>query len=246
MAIGGDRNRSSPDGSPAPGAGDDETLPCGARLAALWEDRSAVAGHTGCPHCRAALDDLAVLDRAVAGALTARPGPAHGAGGPGGDGAGPAARAPGDDLADAVTARVMDVVRTELRPGRTLPLGGADSGDDWITEAAAARVLRAAADAVPGVAAGSCRIGPLRLPASGLLPLPGTRLPRGPLRVRLEVAMSARWTVPGVAALVRERVAAAVDRELGLEVSAIDVSVIDLLDEPGPGDGPAGARRGAP
>ncbi|MEK8171703.1 hypothetical protein NKH77_26930 [Streptomyces sp. M19] len=34
-------------------------------------------------------------------------------------------------------SRVMKVVRTELRPGRALPLGE-PSDDDWITEAAAA------------------------------------------------------------------------------------------------------------
>lgn len=262
MALGGHRDRPSPDGPrdrhhgsrhpgagrpdgpdrhapSAPGTEDDETLPCGASLAALWEDRTPPAGHARCPHCRAALDDLTALDDAVVQALASR----HP--GAGGTAAGSAGRQAADRLTDDFTARVMDVVRTELRPGRTLPLGG-HADDDWITEAAAARSLRAAADSVPGVVAGSCRIVPLRPPASGRLPLPGARLPRGPLRVRIKVAVSPRWTLPGAAALVRERVAAAAGEDLGLHVCAIDVSVIDLLDDPGPDDGPAGTERSAP
>lgn len=198
---------------------DDEALPCGARLGALWEEGVPEAGHRECAHCRAALDDLAALDRAVRQAVAN----------------GPPAR---EDFA----SRVMKAVRTELRPGRTLPLGE-PADDDWITEAAAARVLRSAADSIPGIVAGSCRILPLRPTTRARLPvpLPGARLPREPLRIRMKVAISPWWTVPKAAAAVRARVAKAAREQLGLDVPEIDVAVTDLLDEP---DTPDGRRAG--
>ncbi|MFD5841030.1 hypothetical protein [Streptomyces chartreusis] len=49
--------------------------------------------------------------------------------------------------AEPLTRRVMDVVRTELRPGCPLCLG--DPAEDlWIMEAVAARAVRAAAETV--------------------------------------------------------------------------------------------------
>ncbi|MEW2519575.1 hypothetical protein [Actinacidiphila alni] len=192
---------------------DDELLPCGASLADLWEDGAPAPGHEDCPYCRDSLAELGRLDQAVHQALAVRDLPAP-------------------DLA----ARVMDLVRTELRPGRLVPLGAADA-DDWITETAATRLFRQAADTLPGVAAGSCRITAAREPARYLLP--GTPLPRVPLRVRLEVAVDLSRTVPEVAAAVRERVLDAAHAVIGLDIAEVDVSVVDLLDE-GTDDGPGG------
>lgn len=205
---------------PEPTALDDELLPCGASLADLWDSGAPAPGHEDCPHCRAALGELTQLDQVVHQALAVRDLPAP-------------------DLA----ARVMDLVRTELRPGRLVPLGD-PAADDWITETAAARLFRQAADALPGVAAGSCRITAAAEPARYVLP--GAPLPRGPLRVRLEVAVDLSRTVPEVGAAVRERVMTAARAHLGVDVAAVDVAVIDLLDEDprdgdppdkGPGDG---------
>ncbi|MEU3460365.1 hypothetical protein ABZ721_10455 [Streptomyces sp. NPDC006733] len=190
-------------------APDDELLPCGASLATLWEDGEPRPGHDDCPPCGAALGELTALDDVVHAALTV-PGSA----------------------AENLAGRVMDLVRTEVRPGRTLPLGEV-ADDDWITETAAARVLREAAESVRGVAAGSCRIHPLSAtPGSARsFALPGTRLPREPLRVALEVAAPLSWTIPAVAAAVRERVLTAARERVGLDVAQIDVTVIDLLDD---------------
>ncbi|AXK31740.1 Asp23/Gls24 family envelope stress response protein [Streptomyces armeniacus] len=231
------------DGPPGNGAPrDDDLLPCGRTLRDVWEawDDGHLADdpHTAhCPHCTAALDGLRVLDGYV---RSARSEDAERAGDTGPDGTAAAG-------AEAVATRVMEIVRLELRPGRTLPLGAADE-DAWIVEAAAAKAFRTAAETLPGVRAGSCRITPLD-PDGGddggadtggwraPLPLPGGTAPRGPVRVRLDVASDLSRPVPELAEAVRERVAEAAEETLGMDVRSIDVRVIDVLTESGQHDG---------
>lgn len=185
---------------------DDELLPCGASLALLWEEGEPPSGHEDCLHCVEARARLAALDRTVHAALAVRE------------------EVPAPDLA----ARVMDLVRTELRPGRLVPLG---EPEGWITETAAARLFRRAAEAETGVRAGSCRIAPLS--AAPGRPVPrGARLPREPLRVRLEIAADPSRPLPELAAAVRSSVLRAAAEHIGLDLAEVDIAVIDLLDDP--------------
>ncbi|MGH4033593.1 Asp23/Gls24 family envelope stress response protein [Actinomycetota bacterium Odt1-20B] len=197
-----------PAGPPDDEAGD-EQLPCGRSLADVWAavddgpatDQAQAAPHPeDCPHCAAAVESLAVLDDVVRRSRGAES--AHAAPDP-----------------EAVAHRVMDLVRLELRPGRTLPLGGPDE-DLWVAEAAAARTFRAAAQALPGVHAGSCRI----------TPLSDTGSPQDSVRVRLEVAASWSWPVPELAHAVRRCVQEAADNVVGMDVAQVDVFVVDILD----------------
>lgn len=194
--------------------GDHETLPCGASLIDLWESGVPHPGHSHChcQHCRTALDELAALQQVVQESVDQE-----------------LAIEPRAEAA-AIADRVMEVVRTELRPGRLLPLGEV-SEDNWVTEAAAARVLRAAAERLPGVAAGSCRIRSASATDSARLPRPGARLPRGPLQVRMELAVSPTWSVPDVVTALRRLVSASARDDLGLDLAGIDVVVVDLLDQ---------------
>ncbi|MFF3721633.1 Asp23/Gls24 family envelope stress response protein [Streptomyces erythrochromogenes] len=188
-----------------------ELLACGRDLAAVWEQTERT-GHTGqaqadphtlrCPHCREAVADL---ERLRTAAVAPTPAVAGG---------------PADTT--ALARRVMDVVRLELRPGRTLPLGGADE-DIWVYESVAARTLRAAAEEVPGVRAGSCRIAP-----------PGGRGEhvRGPVTVHLEVTAEYGHDLRATSEAVRRAAVRAADERLGLTVSALDVTVTDLHDPP--------------
>lgn len=182
----------------------DERLPCGRLLSqvwAAWEDQ-ADDPHIGeCPHCRAAVGDLDRLESAVR-ELRGEP---------------LADTGTDDDMA-ALTRRVMDVVRLELRPGRPLPLGEPDE-DLWVMEAVAARSLRAAAESVPGVRAGSCR----------LRPLPEAEDPDR-VEVRLEIHAPLDAALPDLAEDVRTRVWDAADRDLGMPVAAVDIRVTDLVD----------------
>lgn len=178
---------------------DDELLPCGRLLSRTWEDweRGADDPHLRtCPHCRQAVRGLDDLESVVRGL-----------------------QAETDTTASAydtepLTRRIMDVVRLELRPGRPLPLGE-PAEDLWIMEAVVARAVRAAAESVPGVRAGSCR---LRDGDGG-----------DGVEVRLEIHAPADAPLPELAARVRERVWEAADRELGMDITAVDIRVTDLV-----------------
>lgn len=185
----------------------DERLACGRLLSdvwARWDDRADDPHAATCPHCTAALNDLRALDAAVHAQPTG----------------------PEPDVSN-LAARVMEVVRMELRPGRTLPLGDLDE-DLWIVEAAVARELRAAAEDVPGVRAGSCRVSP---PTGA--PRPGSPQSgaRGPVTVSLDIAVPPVPDLQGVAAEVRSRVTRAADTALGLALAQVDVTVVDILDQ---------------
>ncbi len=143
--------------------GDDERLPCGLLLSDVWDAADEGGGDvhlSQCPHCSAARAELGLLGEAVRDVLAAE----------------------ADDAAEGawdvggLTERVMDVVRTELRPGRPLPLGGRH--DLWMTETAVARTVRAAVDGLHGVYAGSCRIGPLPEWTGPAVPGPGSAAAR--------------------------------------------------------------------
>ncbi|MGW6020334.1 Asp23/Gls24 family envelope stress response protein [Streptomyces sp. NPDC055099] len=209
MAMNGE---SVPDDEREAGFGvlpEDELLPCGRELSHVWEQWEAGVPDPhadGCPHCTQALDALRQLEGIVTEARET---------------------APREQDTSALTGRVMEVVRLELRPGRTLPLGDEDE-DAWIVEAAAARTVRAAAESLPGVRAGSCRIGPLDEAAA---PAPTGRLARGPVRIRVEVQVPLPWNLPEVADRVRGRVLEAVDEELGMRIAVVDVTISDLIDD---------------
>lgn len=179
----------------------DELLPCGRLLSRTWdawERRSEEAHLSSCPHCREAVSGLDELESAARRLHRE------------------SAESSAHD-AESLTRRVMDVVRLELRPGRPLPLGE-PAEDLWIMEAVAARAVRAAAETVPGVRAGSCRL--LSAGADGAV------------GVRLDIHAQAGEPLPDLAARVRERVWEAADRELGMVVAVVDIRVTDVV--PGP------------
>ncbi|MEC4575766.1 Asp23/Gls24 family envelope stress response protein [Streptomyces virginiae] len=177
-----------------------ELLACGRDLATVWEraGQSEADPHTAtCAYCRQA---VAEMEHLRAAAL-------------------PPATTPSADIdSAAVVRRVMDAVRLELRPGRNLPLGAADE-TSWIYESVAARTLRTAAQEVPGVLAGSCRITP-----------PGSRTSpaRGPVTVRLDITVAHGLDLRATARSVRESLARTAQDRLGLAVSELHVTVTDL------------------
>ncbi|WP_244177836.1 hypothetical protein [Streptomyces atriruber] len=207
-----------PTAGPTDGPTDEpnELLPCGRALWEVWE-RAESGGsdpHADtCPHCTEALNTLRSLEDVVS---AARERDREGA--------------PWDPEPDtsALVGRVMDVVRLELRPGRTLPLGE-PAEDTWIVEAVAARTVRAAADSLPGVRAGSCRIEALAHEEGAAAP--AGRWPRGPVHIRAEVEVALTWNLQEVAEKVRHTVREAVDEELGMRVATVDVTVADLIDD---------------
>lgn len=224
---------------PRPPDPDDELLPCGRFLSQVWEaweNAGADDPHLReCPYCRPAVRELEDLESAVRRLRDESP-----------------VAEPYD--AAPLARRVMDVVRLELRPGLPLPLGG-PAEDLWIMEAVAARTLRAAAETVSGVRAGSCRITPVP-PGSPVAPgargtdpagrPPGTGRPDSPRQahdaerpgppgrvdVRVDIHAPAGAGLPDVAEEVRRRVREAAYGRLGLDTARIDIRVTDLTDVP--------------
>ncbi|MFJ9544450.1 Asp23/Gls24 family envelope stress response protein [Streptomyces sp. NPDC101225] len=190
--------RTDPPNSSSGQGGDDELLPCGRLLSQTWdawERRTDDAHARFCPHCRQAVSGLDELESVVRGLRREAAG-----------------TSPYDP--EPLTRRVMDVVRLELRPGRPLPLGDPTHGL-WIMETVAARAVRAAAESVPGVRAGSCR-----LLSAGADQAVG---------VRLDIHAPAGAALPDIAARVRERVWEAADRELGMVIAVVDIRVTDVV-----------------
>ncbi|MFF7974354.1 hypothetical protein [Streptomyces sp. NPDC007905] len=187
------RHSRPPDLAPLAG---DELLPCGRPLSHAWEQaRDTAPGpdpHTAaCPHCREAAEGLTALDEATL-ALRAQE--------PAGVG--------------ALANRVMDIVRSEVRLGHTLPLDD-PALDLRISEHAAAKVLRQAADTVPGTKAASCRLAPAQ---------DGTSV-----HVAMTVAVALDQPLPIRAQEVRRSVIDVADRGLGLALTEVDLTVVDLL-----------------
>ncbi|MFJ7334079.1 nucleopolyhedrovirus P10 family protein [Streptomyces sp. NPDC101110] len=136
--------------------------------------------------------------------------------------------------------RWAQAVRHQLGIGRLLPLGDARDGA-WIAERAAEAALRSAARDAPGVRLDALRVAVADAAdtAEPAVPAPPSALPPGPLRVTAQFAATASRPLPATASALREALATAADRRLGLTVSEVDLLVTELLDEEGP------AQRGA-
>ncbi|MYW62593.1 Asp23/Gls24 family envelope stress response protein [Streptomyces sp. SID8379] len=197
--------------TPEPDDRDDELLPCGRTLSQVWEaweDETTDAHQRACPHCRRAVDELQDLGNAVRGLTDQEQ-----------------QRQEADHATDteAFTQRVMNVVRLELRPGRPLPLT-APPQQMWIMESVAARTVRAAAERIPGVRAGSCKLTRTAQEGSGI-------------RVRLEIAVPV--TTPDLQQLadqVRGAVEQATDARIGFDLAEVDIRITDLIGTAGTAD----------
>ncbi|MFI1279894.1 hypothetical protein ACH4U5_03895 [Streptomyces sp. NPDC020858] len=182
-----------------------ELLPCGRPLGRAWQQARDAAGasdpHSSrCPHCREAIEGLTALDRATR-----------------------ALRAEEQPDGHSLATRVINAVRSEVRLGAMLLLD--DPGHDLrIAESAAAKVLRRAADTVPGVRAASCR---MAAATDGHVVHV----------VVITVAATLDQPLRGRAEAVRQAVLHASEHVLGLAVTTVDVEVNAVL-EPSraPGD----------
>ncbi|MFF4354718.1 hypothetical protein [Streptomyces sp. NPDC001530] len=184
----------------------DEVLPCSRLLSRVWEQAQDAAPaadpHTAsCPHCREAVEGLATVSAATR-----------------------ALRAEDSSGLHALADRVMNVVRAEVRLGRLLPLADPDR-DLRIAESAAAKVLRQAADTVPGARAATCRL----VPAGE-----GTDV-----RVTMTLAAALDRPLPDTVRQVRRSVLHSAGQDLGLAVTTVDITVVDVM-EPWPPLGSSG------
>ncbi|MFB7175744.1 hypothetical protein ACFCYM_33735 [Streptomyces sp. NPDC056254] len=190
---------------------DAELLPCGRPLGRAWQQARDAGGapdpHSShCPHCRGAIEGLTALDRATR-----------------------ALRAEEQPDGHHLTTRIINAVRTEVRLGPMLFL--VDSGRDLrIAESAAAKVLRRAADTVPGIRAASCRI--TASDSSGATHV-----------VTITVAATPDRPLRGRAEALRVAVLNSAEHVLGLTVTAVNVEINAVLHlSPGPSEDRSGLR----
>ncbi|WP_405532617.1 hypothetical protein OG592_34920 [Streptomyces avidinii] len=176
-----------------------ELLPCGRPLGRAWQQARGAAGaadpHSSrCPHCREAIEGLTALDRATR-----------------------ALRAEEQPDGHSLATRVINAVRSEVRLGTMLLLDDPDH-DLRIAESAAAKVLRRAADTVPGVRAASCRVA-----------APKDAHAHAVHVVVITVAATLDQPLRGRAEAVRQAVLHAAEHVLGLAVTTVDVEVNAVL-----------------
>jgi hypothetical protein len=189
----------SPHADPARLVGD-ERLPCGRQVSDVWERVRAAPDHpdshtADCPYCCQAAEGLAALDRATRGLRAECP------------------------SARTVAQRVVDAVRAETRLGRLLPLDDPER-ELRVAEIPAAKILRRAADSVPGVRAASCRLAP---DEDG-----GTTV-----GIAMTLATTLDQPLPGRGTEVRRAVAQAARQRLGLAVGTIDLRFVAVLEPRG-------------
>ncbi|MGW1642627.1 hypothetical protein [Streptomyces lavendulae] len=178
--------------------GDVEVLPCGRSLGLVWKKAHTGAGrpetrHKNCPYCCEAIDGLTALERATC-----------------------ALRAEELPDSDSLSDRIINAVRAEVRLGALLVLNDPDH-DLRIAESAAAKVLRRAADTVPGTRTGSCRV----FPSAN-----GCRAHT----VTITVAAGLDEPLRDRAEAVRRAVLRAGEHILGLAVTTVDVTINAVLD----------------
>ncbi|ATZ29394.1 hypothetical protein SLAV_38150 [Streptomyces lavendulae subsp. lavendulae] len=177
-----------------------ELLPCGRPLGHAWQQARSAAGaadpHSSrCPHCREAIEGLTALDRATR-----------------------ALRAEEQPDGHSLATRVINAVRSEVRLGTKLLLDDPDH-DLRIAESAAAKVLRRAADTVPGIRAASCRVAAAK----------DDHAVHVVHVVVITVAATLDQPLRGRAEAVRQAVLHAAEHVLGLAVTTVDVEVNAVL-----------------
>ncbi|MEE1941535.1 nucleopolyhedrovirus P10 family protein [Streptomyces sp. TRM 70361] len=145
-----------------------------------------------------------------------------------------------------VADQLTQAVRRQLGLGRLLPLGEAADGA-WLTERAAAGVLRRAVDGLPGVRPGRLRLAPAGPDtAAPAVPAPPSALPPGPVRIEADFAAGADEPLPVAAERLRTALAEAADSRLGLAVAAVDLRITGLLEGPDDTAAPEGAPEADP
>jgi hypothetical protein len=133
------------------------------------------------------------------------------------------------DVADAGSGTddwmqsILDNLRLELRPGRSIPLESGNPDDNlWETEGSISALLRSVADSLPGTAAGKCRL-------HGDVTTPGAHI-----TVEVEIAVVYGHPMEERAAVLRQELAETLAVHTELTIQAINITVTDVLEPPKP------------
>lgn len=191
-------------------AADTDRLGCGRHIDDVWEhiDSPPDPHELGCPDCRAARANLAELAAATRQLSAA-------------DQADQTLR-----TSPEVLTTIVSTARAEVRRGQSIPLGFPDQqtpGELTISEQSIAGVIRRTCDDLDGVEARRCTV--------RLTDLPTARTPAGDrvqITVGLKISVSASVAIPRLARELRHNVRTAVQQQVGLEVTTINLDVEDI------------------
>lgn len=190
-----------------------DMLGCGRSLADLGEyldtGRIGDPGHLAdCPECQSGLASLRSL-AALSNELLDADTAAAGSG------------------SDDWMKTILGNLRLELRPGRNIPLRADTPGDILTeTEGSIAALIRSVADSLPGTAAGKCRL-------HGDVTQPGA-----PITVGVDLAVVYGHPMEERAATLRRKLATVLARQTELNITAIDVTITDVLEARNPQEKP--------
>ena len=201
-------------------------LGCGRDVDDVWEhiDRPPDVHEETCPYCTTARADLAELSAATSRLAAA-------------DREDSTLRVPDGMLSD-----VLAIVRTQVRRGRTIPLqrrvpAGPDGAGDpeselTVSEQLIATVVREVCDLNPDVEVRRVGIDATEPHAPVEPPTGGGKgeLEPADVSIDLQVTVRPHIAIPGLLDDLRREIQSAVVTRIGITVSRIDITVMDLID----------------
>ena len=197
-------------------------LGCGRSIDDVWArvDLPPDPHEQTCPDCQAARHDLGDLAAATRGVVAD-------------DKADPGLR-----LNSSAITGILELARAEVRRGRRIPMEqprpGAAGDQLTVSEQTLANLIRRTSDEIDGLEARRSAVAlskhdPLNEDAPG----PETRQPEtlaGPaeITVDLRISVAATTAIPALTRLLRDRLRTAIDLEVGITATVINITVEDI------------------
>ena len=205
-----------------PSQTDPNRLGCGRSIDDVWArvDLPPDPHEQTCPDCQAARHDLGDLAAATRGVVAA-------------DKADPALR-----LNSGAITGILEIARAEVRRGRRIPMDqprpGAAGDELTVSEQTLANLIRRTSDEIDGLEARRCAVAlnkhdPLNEGAPG----PHTREPETlaaptEITVDLRISVAPNAAIPALTRLLRDRLRTAVELEVGITATVINITVEDI------------------
>ena len=205
-----------------PSQTDPNRLGCGRSIDDVWAhvDLPPDPHEQTCPDCQAARHDLGDLAAATRGLVAA-------------DKADPALR-----LNSGAITGIFEIARAEVRRGRRIPMDqprpGAAGDELTVSEQTLANLIRRTSDEIGGLEARRCSVAlskhdPLNEGAPGLeTRQPETLAAPAEITVDLRISVAPNAAIPALTRLLRDRLRTAVELEVGITATVINITVEDV------------------
>lgn len=205
-----------------PSQTDPNRLGCGRSIDDVWArvDLPPDPHEQACPDCQAARHDLGDLAAATRGVVAA-------------DKADPALR-----LDSGAITGILEIARAEVRRGRRIPMDqprpGAAGDELTVSEQTLANLIRRTSDEIGGLEARRSAVAlskhdPLNEGAPGHdTRQPETLAAPAEITVDLRISVAPNAAIPALTRLLRDRLRTAVELEVGITATVINITVEDI------------------